>query len=224
MATISDDIDDDTDNWTNFTDGKSAVEHLNSLRNRLTADLATKLCEKSYPIHSFSKSGILYSSNSMKAYLQLLYDILPLVPRSTFLELFPKGCGGCAIYQLYAIAFMHPHLDGEVRNLLKALLMDEQEWVLSMIPDVKHMARMIRQDYKRHDHLFPYVANCLDLRKKNQESKIVGALGAMVRSEEFLDLMEKHDERVIRVAKEMIDDDKETSFFSFRLSDRLKTI
>ena len=224
MTTTSEEIGADTDSWTDLTDGETLVERLNSLRSRLTKDLAKKLCGQNCPIYSYYKSGVLHRWTSMKAYLELLHDLLPLVPRSTFFELFPKRCGGCAIFQFYAIAALHTNLDCEVRKLLKALLLDEQEWILSRIPEVRHMARMIREDYKRREDPFPYVANCLDLGRKNQESKILGALGAMVNSEEFLKLMENRDERVIRVAREMIDDDKETFFFDFRLSDRLETI
>jgi hypothetical protein len=151
----------------------------------------------------------------VEPYLQLLLGILRLVPHSTFLRMFPKGCGGCAIFQFYSIAALNPSLDFLVKSLLKALLFDEQEQILSMLPEVNQMAVMIKQDYKRRENPFPYVANCLDLARKNQESKIVGALGAMIRSEKFLDLMKNHDKRAIKIAREMINDDKETFDFEF---------
>jgi hypothetical protein len=216
----SNEIETDMDHWPEFTD-KEAVEHLNLLRSRLTVDIATKLCYVS-PINSFYYSEILHNERVMEPYLQLLLDILRLVPHSTFLCMFPKGCGGCAIFQFYAIAALNPSLDSVVKSLLKELLFDEQEQILSMLPEVNQMAVMIKQDYKRREDPFPYVANCFDLGKKNQESKIVGALGAMIRSEKFLDLMKNHDERAIKVAKEMIDDDKETFDFGFSLDSLLK--
>ncbi|UJR17539.1 hypothetical protein I4U23_004434 [Adineta vaga] len=84
------------------------------------------------------------------------------------------------------------------------------------------MARVIRRDCKRKDYSFPYCTVCLDLAKEYQESKIVGALGAMVQSEKFLDLVKNHDERAIIVAQEMFNDDEKTFDFDYQLSLRLE--
>ena len=67
------------------------------------------------------------SSHALKAYLQLLLAIIPLVSHSNFLQMFPKSCGRCAIFQFYAIAALHFRLDVEVHNLLKALLFDDTQ-------------------------------------------------------------------------------------------------
>ncbi len=223
MAMTSDEIETDVDDWPDFSDQEIVGRHLDLLRSRLTVDLATKLCSIC-PINCFYNSHILHRRHDMKAYLQLLLAILPLVPHSTFLNMFPKSCGGCAIFQFYAIAALHPSLNVEVHSLLKALLFDEQEQILSMLPEVNQMAVMIKKDYRRREDPFPYVANCLDLGRKNQESKIVGALAAMIRSGKFLDLMKNHDQRAIEIAKTLINDDKEDFFFTFRLGDLLKNI
>ena len=101
------------------------------------------------------------SSHALKAYLQLLLAIIPLVSHSKFLQMFPKSCGGCAIFQFYAIAVLHPRLDVEVHNLLKALLFDDTH-------KVRDMTKMIRRHFKRRKDPFPYIANCLDLAKEKQ--------------------------------------------------------
>ncbi|CAF0947017.1 unnamed protein product [Adineta steineri] len=223
MATDSDTITDGTDDWPAFTDYETVVEHLNSLRSRITVDIATRLCDKC-PINYFYNRHILRNRIFMKSYLLLLLDILSLVPRFTFLQMFPKGCGGCTIFQLYAIVFLHPSLVDEVHNLLKALLCDDEERILPMIPEMHDMARMIRKDYKRRESPFPYNAVCLDLGRKNQEAKIAGALGAMIASEKFLHLMKTHDEKAIKIAQEMIKDDKEYFDFGSPLNSLLETI
>lgn len=217
----------DTDSWPAMTTVETVFQQLNSLRNRLTVEMAKKLCS-GWPFIEFYDSNIIHESRVMKAYLELLLGIVRLVPRSYFFGLFPKGCGGCAVFQLYAIVALHPGLDKELQDIMKILLNDEQERLLSLIPTARRLAQLVRNDYHLREFPFPYAASCLyltiDLTRKDQGSVIVCGLGAMIQNENFLLLMENNDEKAILVAKKMFYDNKTDFFFSSQLCDFLKEV
>ena len=210
------------DSWPELTDVQTVCHQLNSLSGRLTVKIANELCGH-WPFWKFYESNILYDLNVMRAYMQLLIGMVRLgLDNIRFWGMFPKGCGGCAVYQFFAIVVLHPSLDGEVRQLMKLLLNDEKERLLSIIPDIRQLAQMVRQDYKRKEDPFPYAACCLDLTMTGQGSIVVAGLGAMVQNTTFLSLMANHDEKAILVAKKMFYENKTDFHFDFQLSNFLK--
>jgi len=94
--------------------------------------------------NSFYQASTIYSQEVMGVYLQLLNDIFLRVERMQFFQMFPKGCGGCVIYELYAIVALHPSLHIQVHNLLKLFLRDEQERLLSLIPNEVNTGKAIQ--------------------------------------------------------------------------------
>jgi hypothetical protein len=196
---------------------------LNSLRSRLTVELALKLC-KDCAIGSFYAERTLHSRQAMEVYLQLLIDIFPMVPRSRFFAIFPKDCGGCTVNQLYAIVALHQSFHVQVHNLLKSLLCDDRERILSLIPDVHEMSRIVVRDYNIPSEPFPDYTVCLSLARNSQGRKIVEALGAMMQDTGFLDLVKNRDERAVKIAKQMFSDDGDERDFPYLLRNLLKSI
>ena len=82
--------------------------------------------------------------------------MVPLVSRSTFLNIFPKACFGCATLQFLCSLCSHPVLENEVNMLFCELLYDPHGDILHR-NDIRHMAMMVRQAYKRSGDPFPYV-------------------------------------------------------------------
>ena len=78
------------DTWPDLkTDEATIVNHLDSLRNGLTEETATKLSAYgSCYFWNFSGYNARRYSAAFKSYLKLLLDIARLVPRSTFLNNF----------------------------------------------------------------------------------------------------------------------------------------
>ncbi|CAF4261821.1 unnamed protein product, partial [Adineta steineri] len=183
----------------------TVVNHLNSLRDELTEDTATKLSKNgSCPFWNFASYNARGYENVFRSYLILLLDITRLVPRSTFLEIFPKSCGGCAIAQFFCIVAMHPALHSEVYDLLRELLCDKNGKILEMLPDSNEMVRMVRKAYERTDYPFPYIGVCLDFDHKTEAYKIIEALGSMIGSDGFIQLMSNDTEKGISIAQKMI--------------------
>ena len=89
-----------------------------------------------------------------------------------------------------------------------------------MLPDIRELARMVQKAYDTRDYPFPYIGVCLRLDRKSEIYKIVSALGAMIASDKFLQLMEKDTEKAIPIAQKMIDD-LEDPFFSHRALSKL---
>ncbi|CAF1516272.1 unnamed protein product [Adineta steineri] len=183
----------------------TVVNHLNSLRDGLTEDTATKLSKNgSCPFWNFASYNARGYENAFRSYLTLLLGIARLVPRSTFLGNFPKSCGGCAIAQFFCIVAMHPALHSEVDDLLRELLCDKNDKILEMLPDSNEMVRMVRKAYNRTDYPFPYIGVCLDFDHKTEAYKVIKALGSMIESDGFIQLMSNDTEKAISIAQKMI--------------------
>lgn len=212
------------DTWPDLkADEATIVNHLDSLRNGLTKETAEKLSTYgSCQFWVFSKYNAEEYDDAFESYLKLLLDIARLVPRSTFLNNFPKSCAGCAIEQFFSIVAMHPTLHSEVAVLLQELLYDKNKRILQMLPDIEELARMVQDAYDTNDYPFPYIALCLRLERKSEIYKIVRALGSMIASHKFLQQMEKNTEEAILIAQKMINDLEDPFFSDWALTDLMK--
>ncbi|CAF1506798.1 unnamed protein product [Adineta steineri] len=193
----------------------AVINHLNSLRDGLTMDTATKLSKYgSCPFWNFDEYNARGYKNAFRSYLKLLLDITRLVPRSTFLGNFPKNCGGCAIAQFFCIVTMHPVLHSEVYDLLRELLCDKNGKILKMLPDINEI---VRDTYKRTDGSFPYAGICLNFGRTSEAYKIANALGAMIKSDTFIQLMKDDTEKAISIAQKMITNLEDPFDYNFEL-------
>jgi hypothetical protein len=143
MAMSLDDTECNSDTWPRDRHERTVIEKLNSLRSRLDGNLAKKLCD-GWPFDSFYAARTINSQQLMTIFLQLLNDLFLRVKRMQFLQMFPKRCDGCVIYELYAIVALHPSLHIQVHNLLKLLLHDVQEHLLSLIPNEVNTGKAIQ--------------------------------------------------------------------------------
>ncbi|CAF1478817.1 unnamed protein product [Adineta steineri] len=198
------------------------VNHLNSLRDGLTEETATKLSKygscRFWDFNGYNATGY---KNAFKSYLELLLGIAQQVSRSTFLGNFPKDCGGCAVAQFFCIVFMHPTLHSEVNYLLRKLLGDENGRILKMLPDIN---KMVWDTYKRTDDPFPYAGICLNFGHTSEAYKIANALGAMIKSDTFIQLMKDDTEKGILIAQKMITNLKDPLNYDTELYSLLKDI
>jgi hypothetical protein len=187
------------------TNEATIVNHLDSLRDRLTEETATKLSKYgSCQFWNFAEYNARRYENAFRSYLKLLLGIARLVRRSTFLGIFPKDCGGCAIAQFFCIVAMHPILHSEVYDLLRELLCDENGRILQMLPDIKKMALMVQHAHGPTDYPFPYIGVCLNFDRKSEAYKIIRALGSMIASDKFIQLMKNNTEKAIPIAQNLI--------------------
>ncbi|CAF4934570.1 unnamed protein product, partial [Rotaria sp. Silwood1] len=174
---------------------------LNALRDGLTSETATKLCSQlgcGYLI-CFVKSDTFHYAKAMSAYIHLLISIAKIVDRPTFLEPYPKGCGGCASIQFFCMVSLHPELAKDVFDLFRVLLNDDEGEIVTK-DEVLAMGTMMRRQYKRRENPFPYMGNCLDFTKELRG--MTDKLRDLIMNEEFGLAMEKNRTKCISFLKQ----------------------
>lgn len=73
----------------------------------------------------FYEADELDKKKAIQAYLLTLQHLARLSKRDSFLNLFPKGCGGCFSLQMFCIVYLHKGLAIEVFDLFRILFNDE---------------------------------------------------------------------------------------------------
>ncbi|CAF3336881.1 unnamed protein product, partial [Rotaria socialis] len=166
------------------------IEKFKLLKDQLTQESAHELCRNA------SGCGFLYELYDVKhldcegafqAYMIFLRAIAAMVPRSSFLHIFPKSCSGCAISQILSILCLHPTLENEVNNLFCELLFDTHGDILNR-DDIRPIAMMMRRAYKRREDPFPYIGYCLDYDRESQGFKMAYVIGVLFSSDQFCEL------------------------------------
>ena len=94
-------------------------------------------------------------------------------------------------HQFLCILYLHPILENEVNYLFRELLCDPRSDILHR-NDIRQLAMLIRQVYKRSQDHFPYIGYCLDLKSESQGYNMVQAIEQLFSSEEFCQLMKSN--------------------------------
>lgn len=193
--------------WPKADDNESnIIEQFKFLQDHLTTESAIKFCRES-PGDGFLKE--LYDvrhlnyEGAFQSYLTCLQAIVPLVSRSDFLHMFPKSCPGCATLQFLCILSLHPILENEVNYLFRELLCDPRGDILHR-NDIRQLVMMIREGYKHREDPFPHMGNCSDFENKSQGYKKAQAIGKLLSSEQFCQLMKSNSIVGTQLAHEMV--------------------
>ncbi|CAF2737624.1 unnamed protein product [Rotaria sp. Silwood2] len=177
------------------------VLELNALRDGLTSEKAAQLCSQlgcGYLIQ-FVESRTLHYATAMAAYIQLLISIAKIVDRRTFMEPFPKSCGGCASIQFFCMVNLHRELANDVFDLFRVLLNDDEGEIVTK-DEVLTMGTMMRSQYKRHYDPFPYMGNCLDFTEELR--MMTDKLRDLITNEKFGLAMQKNRTQCISFLKQ----------------------
>lgn len=189
-------------------DGRESdiIEQFKFLQDHLTTESAIKFCQES-PGDGFLKEMYnarhLHCEGAFQSYLACLRVIALLVSRSDFLHMFPKSCSGCATLQILCILSLHPILENEVNSLFRELLCDPRGDVLDR-NDIRQLVIMIRQGYKSQEDPFPQMGNCANFESESEGYKKAQAIGQLLSSEQFCQLMKSNSIVGSQLAHEMM--------------------
>jgi hypothetical protein len=193
--------------WPNARDNESKIiEQFKFLQDHLTEESAVQFCKSSPDcgfLFALYNANHLHYEGAFQSYLSCLRTIVPLVSRSDFLRMFPKSCPGCVTFQFLCILCLHPILENEVNYLFRELLCDSRGDILYR-NDIRQLTMMIQQVYKRREDPFPYMGNCLDFEEESQEYKKAQAIGQLLSSEQFCQLMKSNSIIGAQIAHQMM--------------------
>jgi hypothetical protein len=193
--------------WPNARDNESKIiEQFNFVQDHLNIESAVEFCQKSPNfgfLYELYDARHIHYEGAFQSYLTCLRTIVPLVSRSDFLRIVPRSCPGCVTLQLLCILCLHPILENEVNNLFRELLCDPRGDILHQ-NDIRQMAMMIRQVYKRREYPFPYMGDCLGFERESQGYNMAQVIGQLISSTEFCDLMDSNSTIGAQIAHEMM--------------------
>lgn len=195
------------------------VQKFKLLKDQLTKELALELCRNAPGcgfLYELYDAKHLDYEGAFQAYINLLRAIAALVPRSNFLNIFPKSCSGCAMLQILSILCLHPVLENEVNNLFCELLFDTHGDILNR-DDIRQIAMMVRRAYKRREDPFPYVGYCLDYNSESQGFKMAYTIGVLFSSDQFCKLMKSNSVVGAQIAHEVLKNSTDSDWQSQQL-------
>ncbi|CAF4613544.1 unnamed protein product [Rotaria sp. Silwood2] len=100
------------------------------------------------------------------------------------------------------------------------LLCDKHGDILNR-DDIRQIAMMMRQAYKRRGDPFPYVGDCLDYDRESQGFKMAYTIGVLFSSEEFCKLMKSNPTIGTQIAREMLKNPHDSDWQSNQLYELL---
>ncbi|CAF3235948.1 unnamed protein product [Rotaria sp. Silwood2] len=204
-------------------DESTIIQQFKLLKDQLTIESALELCNDMPGcgfLFALYETKNLYYEGAFQAYLTLLRAIAALVSRSNFLYMFSKSCSGCAMLHILSILCLHPILENEVDTLFQELLCDKHGDILNR-DDIRQIAMMMRQAYKRRGDPFPYVGDCLDYDRESQGFKMAYTIGVLFSSEEFCKLMKSNPTIGTQIAREMLKNPHDSDWQSNQLYELL---
>ncbi|CAF1005488.1 unnamed protein product [Rotaria magnacalcarata] len=182
------------------------VKKFKLLKDQLTKELALQLCRNAPGcgfLYELYDAKHLDYEGAFQAYMMFLRAIAAMVPRPSFLYIFPKSCAGCAMLQILSILCLHPVLENEANNLFCELLFDTRGDILNR-DDIRQMAMMMRRAYKGREDPFPYIGYCLDYDRKSQGFNMAYVIGVLFSSDQFCELMKSNSVLGAQIAHEMV--------------------
>ncbi|CAF1497945.1 unnamed protein product [Rotaria magnacalcarata] len=180
------------------------IEQFKLLKDQLTKESALELCRNAHGcgfLYELYETGHFYYEGAFQAYLTLLRAIAALVPRSSFLHIFPKYCPGCAVLEILSILCILPILENDVNALLGELLLDTHGDILNR-NDIRQIAIMIRQAYKGYQGTD--MGCCTAYDWKSQGYKTAYTIGVLFSSDQFCELMKSNSILGAQIAHEML--------------------